>query len=147
MILLPKGRISFDFGVDLQSEVTAERLGSELIMDGNVFETCNVGFRFLSDLSIHAFHTNTVFVGTVTQDINDLYGRNTVLPAVNVGHKKLFYKNAAPTTDTWAVGDQVLNTVPAVDGNGMIILGWICVGAGSPGSWEPMRVSRVSPAT
>ena len=54
---------------------------------------------------------------------------------------------AAPTTGTWVVGSKVWNSAPSLDGNNMIILGWVCRIAGTPGSWSPMYVSAVSPAT
>lgn len=42
------------------------------------------------------------------------------------------YAASAPSTGTWAVGDQVYNTVPAPGG----FVGWICVTAGTPGTWK-----------
>ncbi len=36
-----------------------------------------------------------------------------------------------PRVGTWAKGDRVLNTNPAIGG----FAGWICVTAGSPGTW------------
>lgn len=42
------------------------------------------------------------------------------------------YGTAAPVSGTYAVGDRVLNSAPAAGGNE----GWICTGAGAPGTWE-----------
>jgi hypothetical protein len=39
---------------------------------------------------------------------------------------------AAPTTGTWAVGDRVWNVAPTAGG----FEGWICVTAGTPGTWK-----------
>ena len=39
---------------------------------------------------------------------------------------------AAPTTGTWARGEYVYNSAPAASGN----VGWICVTAGTPGTWK-----------
>ena len=39
---------------------------------------------------------------------------------------------AAPTTGTYAVGDKVENSVPAAGG----YIGWVCVTAGTPGTWK-----------
>jgi hypothetical protein len=39
---------------------------------------------------------------------------------------------AAPVTGTWAVGELVYNTAPAAAG----YLGWVCVTAGTPGTWK-----------
>jgi hypothetical protein len=46
--------------------------------------------------------------------------------------QKRFPGTAAPTTGTWAIGDQILNTAPAASGN----IGWVCVTAGTPGTWK-----------
>lgn len=54
---------------------------------------------------------------------------------------------ASPTAGTWGVGDIVWNTGPTVDVSNMLILGWVCTVAGTSGTWVPMRVSTVSPAT
>jgi hypothetical protein len=52
---------------------------------------------------------------------------------------------SVPTGDTVAyqVGDQVANLTPTELGavsSKYIITGWICIGAGSPGTWREMRV-------
>lgn len=54
---------------------------------------------------------------------------------------------AAPVAGNYDIGAIWLNESPSVDGNNMILTGWICTAAGSPGTWSPMRVSTVSPAT
>jgi hypothetical protein len=46
---------------------------------------------------------------------------------------------AAPTTGTWAVGDAIWNSAPAVGEP----LGWVCTEAGAPGSWKAM--GRLAP--
>lgn len=49
------------------------------------------------------------------------------------GSGRVFYGNAAPTGGTWAAGDQVIDiNSPAAGGT----IGWVCVSAGSPGSWK-----------
>jgi hypothetical protein len=40
--------------------------------------------------------------------------------------------SAAPTTGTWAVGDIVYNDTPTAGGT----IGWVCVTAGTPGTWK-----------
>lgn len=50
---------------------------------------------------------------------------------------------AAPTTGTHYVGDQVRNSTPAEAGSGgskYVVIGWVCVASGSPGTWLDMRV-------
>ena len=49
---------------------------------------------------------------------------------------------AAPTTGTWMQGDFVTNSAPAELGtspNKYVILGWVCVAAGTPGTWVQTR--------
>jgi hypothetical protein len=46
---------------------------------------------------------------------------------------------AAPTTGTWAVGDTVWQTAPAAGATP----GWICVTAGTPGTWKAMAALAV----
>lgn len=50
--------------------------------------------------------------------------------------------SAAPTTGTWALGDLVYNTSPSEQGTAggkYVIRGWICVAAGTPGTWVQDR--------
>jgi hypothetical protein len=46
--------------------------------------------------------------------------------------EKYRYATAAPTTGTWAQGDKVFNASPAASG----YEGWVCVTAGTPGTWK-----------
>jgi hypothetical protein len=49
---------------------------------------------------------------------------------------------AAPTTGSYQQGDKVWNTTPTELGaasSKYVILGWVCVAAGSPGTWVEMR--------
>jgi hypothetical protein len=41
------------------------------------------------------------------------------------------YGTAIPKTGTWKVGDKIYNSAPAASG----YIGWVCVGAGTPGTW------------
>ncbi|CAB4140031.1 Pectate lyase superfamily protein [uncultured Caudovirales phage] len=52
------------------------------------------------------------------------------------GGKQHIFGTAAPVSGTWARGDTLWNTDPF--GNG--ILAWVCVAAGTPGSWLPLRL-------
>jgi hypothetical protein len=47
---------------------------------------------------------------------------------------------AAPTTGTWKRGDIVYNSTPSAGS----IMGWVCVTAGTPGTWVPF--AGVQPA-
>lgn len=49
---------------------------------------------------------------------------------------------SAPTTGMWNKGDQVRNSNPSELGAGgskYVIVGWLCVTAGEPGTWVEMR--------
>ncbi len=45
-------------------------------------------------------------------------------------------RSAAPVSGTWAVGDIIYNTAPAAEG----YVGWVCTGAGTPGTWKTFGV-------
>jgi hypothetical protein len=49
---------------------------------------------------------------------------------------------SAPTTGTWMQGDYVTNSAPAELGtapNKYVVLGWVCIAAGTPGTWLQAR--------
>jgi hypothetical protein len=49
---------------------------------------------------------------------------------------------AVPSTGTYQVGDFVRNTAPSELGGGgskYVLLGWVCVLAGTPGTWKEFR--------
>jgi len=48
--------------------------------------------------------------------------------------RRILQSDSAPTTGTWAVGDEVLNNTPAAGGTP----GWVCTTAGTPGTWKAM---------
>jgi hypothetical protein len=50
------------------------------------------------------------------------------------GGVRHYSASAAPTTGTWKQGDVVWNTAPAAGGTP----GWVCVTAGTPGTWKTM---------
>lgn len=51
------------------------------------------------------------------------------------GGKNVIFGTAAPTGETWAVGDRVVNTTPLLLGS---VAEWACVTAGTPGTWRPV---------
>jgi hypothetical protein len=53
-----------------------------------------------------------------------------------LGTKKHTYGTAAPGSGTWELGDIVYNTEPAATE----WVGWICVSAGTPGTWKGFGV-------
>lgn len=48
------------------------------------------------------------------------------------GNKIAIEASAAPVAGTWVVGDTVKNTTPVAGG----FIGWVCVTAGTPGTWK-----------
>jgi hypothetical protein len=49
---------------------------------------------------------------------------------------------SAPTTGTWAKGDEIKNSDPSELGSASskyVITGWICTVGGTPGTWLEMR--------
>lgn len=49
---------------------------------------------------------------------------------------------AAPTTGAHQEGDFIRNSAPTVAGaagSQYVVIGWICVAAGTPGTWMPCR--------
>lgn len=49
---------------------------------------------------------------------------------------------SAPTTGTWNQGDKCKNTAPVEAGSvgsKYVVMGWVCVASGSPGTWVQMR--------
>lgn len=49
---------------------------------------------------------------------------------------------AAPTTETWQQGDFITNSAPTEQGAATakyVILGWVCIASGTPGTWVECR--------
>jgi hypothetical protein len=49
---------------------------------------------------------------------------------------------SVPTTGDWARGDFVRNSTPSEAGSALskyVIIGWVCVTAGTPGTWKECR--------
>lgn len=51
------------------------------------------------------------------------------------GGKFVVFGTAAPTSGTWAIGDKLRNTAPSLTVNP--VTEWVCVAAGTPGTWAP----------
>jgi hypothetical protein len=83
-----------------------------------------------------------VLTPTVTNDDVTVSGNKTLtcttpenLKATHIRRTKVVYEaTAAPTAGTWRVGDIVWNSTPAASG----VPGWMCVTAGTPGTWKAM---------
>lgn len=87
----------------------------------------DIVLRSVSDsVTVKAIAANTWVI--VNQDGRTIHPRNYGTPT------RVIWNNAAPTTDTWARGDIVWNTAPSAGGTP----GWVCVTAGTPGTWKAM---------
>lgn len=80
------------------------------------------------------FQLKTIF-RALTQKINAMAdGRLSALDTT---------ATAAPTTGSWAQGDQVRNSNPTelgTAGSKYVVVGWIATAGGTPGTWVAMRV-------
>jgi hypothetical protein len=121
---------NFDAAVSLQSNTMPALLGDSCVFDGNQLHDSTQGFVFLSDANNFGFYTNNTFFGNGTNTV-DVYGFNTLRPAVSVSPVYLFYRSTFPTAGTWRVGDRVINTTPTVGQP----KSWVCTVAGTPGTW------------
>lgn len=80
---------------------------------GNVCTTLGTGFPNLTDLNkIGQFHSNVI---------------------VGLGQKRL-QGAASPLAGAFEVGDRVENSSPSPGAPS----GWVCTGAGSPGTWKEL---------
>lgn len=57
----------------------------------------------------------------------------TNLNFVRTRHGVITHGAAAPAVGTWSVGDKVYHSNPVAGGR----IGWVCVAAGTPGTWKP----------
>jgi hypothetical protein len=71
--------------------------------------------------------------GNVEFEVSQSLG-STGQEGIILGGVRMFWLAAAPGAGTWAVGDIVWNTAPAAGG----APGWVCTGAGTPGTWKAM---------
>jgi len=92
--------------------------------------------------------SGTTFVGFQPGTNSDVVAEDLTIAAVrftvgmdipvnilpNYPTATISYNTAAPTTGTWAAGDIVYNSAPAA----ATTPGWVCVTAGSPGTWKAM---------
>lgn len=70
---------------------------------------------------------NVVNLATMTLQL-------TTTRPIRTAGRGVIYDTAAPTTGTWADGDIVWNSAPVAGGTP----GWMCVTAGTPGTWKAM---------
>ena len=78
------------------------------------------------DVTASAAHSrleNNVIAGSVRANKSE----SSFIPNL-----KTVYDTAPPVAGSWEVGDKVWHSAPEPDGN----VGWVCVRAGSPGTWK-----------
>ena len=99
--------------------------GTDCMWSGNIFQ----GQTDIDSTSPHNFITNNRFLSAAV-----IRGRVIASLAVAEydGLRMTTKRSSAPGSGTWAVGDTVINTAPAAGGE----IGWVCVGAGTPGTWK-----------
>ena len=93
------------------------------VTTNQVFAGTTASFRFKSPAAPLALFSQNVFTGVIL-NLNEALQRGE-LPY----H---WFGTAAPTTGTWVQGARVENLYPVAGG----VAGWICVVAGSPGTWK-----------
>ena len=133
-----------------------------LIIDGNVIEGTDITNGIFVWLTVVNVLNMTIKDNKITNDSGSVNGIrmnttrilsgevvNNIMKGVTYPYSNKaidtcrFYGNtnnyanidmlaAAPTTGTWARGEYVYNSAPAASGN----VGWICVTAGTPGTWK-----------
>jgi len=59
---------------------------------------------------------------------------NSAVIGIGVGQNKIYWLPAIPVTGAWARGSVVYNTSVVAGG----VFGWMCVTAGTPGTWKSM---------
>lgn len=64
------------------------------------------------------------------------FASSVLFTAANSNGRQITHAGAAPTTGTWGRGDIVFSNVATAGGK----VGWVCVTAGTPGSWKPFGV-------
>ena len=109
------------------------------IFNNNILKIGLEGLSYNAATSLNMYFYNNYFE-SVTNDVNSPDGFiNNSFNLYNSTNKggwvranKVLYNTAPPTGGTWAVGDIVYHTAP---GAGSFI-GWVCVTAGSPGTWK-----------
>lgn len=117
-------------------DVTASAIGS----------TPNANGFTLTGQALNLEPANASFGGVMTTGAQTFAGAKTFngavdLPTANLsvtagyfilGTRKFTQTAASPASGTWAVGDISYNTTPVAGGS----LGWVCVTAGTPGTWK-----------
>ena len=102
-----------------------------LVYENNIHQQVSSTTQANISGSTSARRLNRVFGNTVTGGATQTY---------SAGVKQIseVYANAIPTTGTWEIGDIVWYASPDYG----LPIGWVCVAAGTPGTWRPI-VDRI----
>lgn len=123
----------FDTAHDLGGDTgTGYWDGTRIKWSDNVYEnnTTAIQYQQTTDAFGPLLSLNNVFRDNTTDvfAVADL----SLYQAIAVGGgNRVVWGDAVPTLGTWAVGDRVQNSAPAVGSP----KGWVCTAAGSPGTW------------
>lgn len=98
----------------------------------NTFIGHGAGFTGLQKAD--AVNTTAIGRGAFTTKDNTVQLGNSDVVGVGVGANKIEWLIAKPTTGTWNKGSVVWNLAVIPGG----VPGWICVAAGTPGTWKAM---------
>lgn len=127
------GLAKYQFIID--SEYLAEGDGQTVLVQISTSED-NISWSAYATFSasIGYFCRYVKFKVTLTTDVSteNIFCGKFSLRAYSA--EKTFWGTAAPTTGTWARGDIVWNAAAAAGGTP----GWMCVVAGTPGTWKAM---------
>jgi hypothetical protein len=92
-----------------------------------VLSAASVAYLYIAN---NVADTSTAF----THYYADNGGNTLAMHAMNSWNGARLTAAAAPVAGTWAVGDFVQNSAPALGG----YFGWVCTTAGTPGDWDPV---------
>mgnify|MGYP001351527838 CR=1 FL=1 len=79
---------------------------------------------------------NEIRIATPGRAIGNTRINSSTVTFDYLNSRRVLYGTAAPTTGTWARGDIVYNSAPSATG----FAGWVCVTAGTPGTWKGFGV-------
>lgn len=97
-----------------------------------------VGLNSQNVSDFFCYDNEVVSVTTAVYDFSTSTAR-MIKPSLQLGSttiNKTYIGTTAPTTGTWIVGDRFYNTAPVASG----YEGWVCVTAGTPGTWKGFGV-------
>lgn len=124
-------QIATDYGILL--------VGSGTVVSGN-YITGAANYSVDASLSTGSVISSNYIDEEILLSADTISFNNVGAPITNwnygwIGSKQSISNpngNSAPASGTWAVGDKVWNTIPVASG----YIGWVCVTAGTPGTWK-----------